>query len=154
MKKDKFLTGIIVAIVLLMVLAIALFFMRQSQAGYLDESSPEGVVHNFIYAIQQKDYEKAYSYVFDSKNKPEFSDFRQFFIYNRMDDYGIQIGETRLYDLDQFADVSISIIEGSNGPFDMGYRSQVFATLRLQEGVWRIEQLPYQLWSWDWIHYP
>ena len=60
MKQDRFLTGILIGIGVLIVISVALFFMRKdSQLTYLDDTKPENVVHNYAVAVYKKDYDKA-----------------------------------------------------------------------------------------------
>ena len=55
MKNDRFLVGIISFIGLLMVLAVVLFFVRQEPQDYGPEDSPQGVVRNYVLALQGGD---------------------------------------------------------------------------------------------------
>ncbi|MGE5139312.1 MAG: hypothetical protein ACM3JD_07620 [Rudaea sp.] len=59
---DRFLLGIVAAIVLLVALAFALVRLRP-QPGYVSEGQPEGVVQNYILAMQQQDLARAYGYL-------------------------------------------------------------------------------------------
>ncbi len=59
---DKFLTGIVVAVVLLVGAAFAVALLRPKPV-YRSEDAPEGVAHNYLLALQQGDYERAYGYL-------------------------------------------------------------------------------------------
>ena len=59
---DKFLIGIVAGVVLLVVLAFVIAFLRPAPA-YQSDTTPEGVAHNYLLALQQKDYARAYSYL-------------------------------------------------------------------------------------------
>ncbi len=59
MKQDKFLTGILIGVGALILLALGLFFTRQDKREYIADNVPEGVAHNYVLAILNKDYEKA-----------------------------------------------------------------------------------------------
>ena len=65
MKQDRFLTGILIGIAVLVVIALAVFFLRQGSQSYISEDAPEGVVHNYVLAVLNDDYEKAYGYLAD-----------------------------------------------------------------------------------------
>src|SRR5215207_10559593 len=80
MKQDRFLTGILIGIGLLVVLALAVFFTRKDTQTYVSDDTPEGVVHNYVVAVLNKDYEKAYGYLADLENKPTYEEFRDAFI--------------------------------------------------------------------------
>ena len=55
---DKFLIGIVGGIVLLVVVVFIVVLLRP-EPEYLDEDTPEGVVHNYLLALQKGEYERA-----------------------------------------------------------------------------------------------
>ena len=55
MKQDKFLTGILIGIGVLILLALGLFFTRQDKREYVADATPDGVVHNYVLAVLNKD---------------------------------------------------------------------------------------------------
>lgn len=59
---DKFLIGIVVTIILIVVAAFVVTLTRP-QETYQPDDSPENIVHNYLLAVQQDDYERAYSYL-------------------------------------------------------------------------------------------
>jgi hypothetical protein len=61
-KTDRFLIVIVAGIVLLVAVTL-IVSLRQPAATYQPEDTPEGVAHNYILALQQKDYERAYGYL-------------------------------------------------------------------------------------------
>ena len=70
MKQDRFLTGILIGIAVLIVAALVVFFTRRDAGSYAAESTPDGVVHNYVLAILNKDYTRAHSYLADLDNSP------------------------------------------------------------------------------------
>ena len=60
MKQDRFLTGILIGIGILIIAALAVFFVRKDSQTYVPDDVPEGVVHNYVVAVLNKDYEKAF----------------------------------------------------------------------------------------------
>ena len=68
MKQDRFLTGILVGIAVLVATALVVFFIRQDTQSYVAEDAPEGVVHNYVLAVLNDDYEKAYGYLAELDN--------------------------------------------------------------------------------------
>src|SRR5690242_10761462 len=98
MKQDKFLTGILIGIGLLIVLALALFFTRQGKTEYVADAAPEGVVHNYVVAVMDKDYEKAYTYLADLENKPSYEEFRNSFLNGMVNpaDTGLEVGKAEI----------------------------------------------------------
>ncbi len=59
MKQDRFLTGILIGIAVLIVIALAFFFSRQNTQTYVSEDTTDGVVNNYVLALLNKDYPKA-----------------------------------------------------------------------------------------------
>lgn len=59
---DRFLIGIVAGVILLVVVAFAVAFLRPKPA-YQPEDTPEGVAHNYLFALQQQDYARAYGYL-------------------------------------------------------------------------------------------
>jgi hypothetical protein len=59
---DKFLIGIVAGIILLVVVALGVALNRPKPTFQADDT-PEGVAHNYLLAIQQEDYERAYGYL-------------------------------------------------------------------------------------------
>jgi len=59
---DKVLIGIVVGIVLLIVVALVVT-MNRPEAGFVADDNPEGVVNNYLFALREEDYERAYSYL-------------------------------------------------------------------------------------------
>lgn len=59
---DKFLIGIVAAVALLVVVTFTVAFLRP-EPTYQSDDTPEGVAHNYLLALQQEDYERAYGYL-------------------------------------------------------------------------------------------
>jgi len=151
MKQDRFLTGILIGIGVLIVIALFVFFTRKDTQTYIPEDVPEGVVHNYVLALLNKDYEKAYGYLADLENKPTFDEFRQAFLSREVnpDDSGVEIGESEISK--DVATVEIWRIYSPNDPFSTGYRNYESAELLLQNGQWKLTSMPtYYLWSYNW----
>jgi hypothetical protein len=153
MKNDKFLIGIIVGIVLLVVVAIVLVLTRGQDEDYVPDDSPAGVVHNYFLALQRKDYERAYGYLADDlKSKPDLDKFiRDMDTQRYGSEASLQIEETRLGDVHSQVDVSITTYSGG-GIFDSGsYTSPDTAHLRVNAtGAWKLISFPYPYWGYDW----
>lgn len=157
MKQDKFLTGILIGIGVLVVAAVALFFVRQSSLDYVNDDTPEGVIHNYLLALNRENYEKAYSYLADKEDKPSFAHFRQTIStdYAYRSDIGVKILDTDTYkgEGSDEAVVQLSISYASSDPiFRSGYSSNNSATLEKQNGEWKITMMPYDFWGWDWYN--
>jgi len=149
MKNDRFLLGILIGIGLLVALTLGLFFLRQQQPNYKAEDTPAGVVHNYITAVELRDYERAYTYLAERTDKPTFEVFRQAFL-TQMDPQSasVQVGEAFISGQD--ASVQVSLLHVNNGLFSSTWSEQMTATLVLQDGAWKLTNGPYPYWFWDW----
>jgi hypothetical protein len=150
MKQDRFLTGILLGIAVLVLLALAVFFIRRDDLVYVDESTPQGVVQNYIVALQKQDYEKAYTYLADLENKPTYQQFRESFFNNYVSPTGVGVEILQTETSDDLATVGLSIIYNQRGLFESSSRYVETARLVRQAGAWKIKQMPYQLWAFDW----
>ena len=150
MKQDKFLTGILIGIGALILLALGLFFLRQDKRDYVAETSPDGVVHNYVLAVLNKDYQKAYGYLADLKNKPTYEEFRQSFFNGVVNpgDVGVEVGSVEINGAE--AVVSLSVYYSNSDPFSSRYASQDRALLVKQNGEWKLNSMQYNFWSYNW----
>jgi hypothetical protein len=150
LKLDRFLIGILVGIGVLVIAALLLFFMRRGEAKYVDEITPQGIIQNYVLALQKKDFEKAYGYLAEEEGKPEFGQFRDSFIssfdsYNRA---GLTFGTSS--ETGETAFVTVSIQQNYGGPFNEMSRSHESVDLTKQNGNWKIRRFPYPFWGYDW----
>lgn len=150
MKQDRFLIGILIGIGVLVVAALVVFFTRKDNLTYVSDATPEGVVQNYVVALHKRDFDKAYGYLANLPNKPSPDMFRSSFINHTVDptNAGLEIGKSEISA--KTASVSLGIIVGPNDPFSSGYRNSEYAQLVLQDGAWKIKQLPYNFWAYDW----
>jgi len=61
-KSDKILIWIVGGIVLLVIAAFAIALVKPKPT-YMADESPDGVAFNYLFAVQQGDYDRAYGYV-------------------------------------------------------------------------------------------
>jgi hypothetical protein len=150
MKQDRFLTGILIGITVLIIAALAIFFTRKDNLNYVSDDTPAGVVQNYVVAIHKHDYERAYSYLANLPNRPSVDLFRKAFLNHLVDptNVGLEIGKTEISGTS--ATVSLGIIFNPNDPFSNGYRNTDFAQLVNQNSAWKINQLPGSFWAYDW----
>lgn len=158
MGRDRFLTGILIGIAALVVLALVLFFVRQGQTGYTDDSTPAGVVQNYVLAIQQGDYEHAHGYLAEHSGKPSLLKFRepfQSYMGQAVRDVAVEIGETTLDEGGQTATVQMVFLRGSGGDiFGSTTREFQSAALVRQGSAWKIRSIPYPFWDYSWEYLP
>ncbi len=151
MRQDRFLTGILIGIALLIVAALIVFFSRRDQGNYVAENTPDGVVHNYVLAVLRKDYQKAYGYLADLDNKPTYAQFRQAFAVGRLSpgSNGVKIGATTVTAND--ATVEVDMVNAPSDPFSSGDTNIGSAQLVKQNGAWKISSMPmYNLWDYSW----
>src|SRR5687768_11828294 len=151
MRQDRFLTGILVGIAVLVVIALAVFFLRRGSQSYISEEAPEGVVHNYVLAVLNDDYKKAYTYLADLDNKPTYEQFRDAFIKGMVnpDDAAVDIGRSEI--TGDTASVEVAIVYNPTDPFSTGYRDVQRAVLVKQDGAWKLSSMPtYYFWDYSW----
>lgn len=151
MKNDRFLTGILVFIGMLVVASVALFFFRNRTPVYGLEDSPEGVVYNYTVALTLRDYQRAWSYLVENEGRPTFAAFQQAFLIRQIDPgaAALQVGRAQILP-DGSAWVSLTVQYPGSGIFNNGSSSTDKATLVRQNGAWKITYLPYPFWGFDW----
>ena len=150
MKQDRFLLGIVIGIGVLAVVALGLFFMRQDTQVYLTTNTPEAVVHNYVLALTNSDYEKAYGYLADLEHKPTYAEFRQSF-FNRMvnpEGVGVDVGKSEVNGDE--ATVEITLMYSSSDPFSNNYNNTDRAQLVRQNGEWKLSSMTYNFWDYNW----
>ena len=155
MKQDRFLTGILVGIGLLVVVALAVFFTRKDSQTYVPDDTPEGVVHNYVLALLKKDYEKAYGYLADLDHKPTHDEFRKSFLNGIVNpnNGAVDIGTSET--TRDEASVEVTMINNASDPFSTGYRDTQRAILVKQNGAWKISSMPtYYFWDYSWYQAP
>ncbi|MBW8012441.1 MAG: hypothetical protein FVQ83_14595 [Chloroflexi bacterium] len=141
---DKFLIAIVVGVIILAAAAIGVALM-QSEAAYLSDDTPEGVTHNYLLAIQNEDYERAYSYLSpDLIEYPEdVIEFKRdinlnLFIFRQNTSNTIEILSSSIYG--ENADVEVRETSFHQGDFFDSYRStnNFVITLTIIDGEWKI----------------
>lgn len=151
MKQDRFLMGILIFIALLVVVALALFIVRDKQPSYGAEDTPQGVLFNYVVALQVHDYQRAYGYLAEQDGKPSYNAFHQAFLARQLDPStsALQIGNVQMLDNGD-AWVNVTIQNAGNGLFNNGWSNTDKGTLVEQNGAWKITYLPNPFWGWDW----
>ena len=154
MKQDKFLTGILIGIAVLILLALGLFFLRQERREYVAEDTPNGVVHNYVLAVLNKDYQKAYTYLAELPSKPTYEEFRSAFFNGLVSptDVGMTIGDVDINENE--AIVTLSLYYSNSDPFSGRYSNNDSALLIKQNGKWKLHSMPYNFWNYSWYQLP
>ena len=151
---DKYLIGIVVGSI---VLVITSMFMVQSmpEPSYKDGVSPESVAHNYLLALHQDDYVRAYSYLsMQLDGYPQTADEFEDLVLNNSWDFRIDDNDnvqTEVIEVDIEDDRARVLVREttfySGGIFSDGYDSSTFRmTLRLDNNVWKIRSAS-RYWS-------
>jgi len=151
MKQDKFLVGIISGIVLLVAIALLVFFTRQEIVKeYQAEDQPRGVVFNYLLALDRGEFDKAYGYVSEIPGKPTLAQFRQIMAMNKSQFMTNAVDVTEQSIDGEMAYVYMVTTMPGGGLFNEGYKTTENATLELVGGNWRIISMPYLYWAYEW----
>ncbi len=150
MKQDWALWAFLGVVVLLIALSLGLFLVRDGDQVYGTEASPEGVVRNYVLAIHQGDYQRAYGYLQESDGNPTYPTFRATFADSNSNirDTGVQILSTE--QTGEEAIVQLAIIRGGTEPFERTWSESNEAWLIRQQGDWKLSYFPYPYWGWEW----
>ncbi|OJX38861.1 MAG: hypothetical protein BGO78_11610 [Chloroflexi bacterium 44-23] len=154
MKNDRFFNGILIGIAAIIVIAIAAFFIRQQSNKLMTDNSPAAAVNNYVVYLYQQDYEQAYKYLADLENKPLLAQFRQSFTSYNQDIGSVSIKLNETSQDANSATVYLTIIRQAGGLFSEPYRDSQPAQLILQNGEWKISNMPYPFWDYSWYQKP
>ena len=154
---DRFLIGIVAGVIALVVIAFAVAYLRPAPA-YRAGSEPADVAHNYLLALQQGDYERAYGYLLPSlpgypDSAEAFAEHTRKYTWNiRPDDLSatLQVEDARL--TGNRATVRVRETRfNQNGLFQSEqYQSTFEVRLLRSQGVWRISGADsFWVWCWD-----
>lgn len=143
---DKFLIGIVAAVVILVVAVLAIALLRPNEMSYQPDDTPEEVANNYLLALHLEDYDRAYGYL--SPTLPGYPDnldaFERNVEGNRWS-FGYRDDEVSLAVdvVDVSGDKAKIVVRRTTfsrgGLFDSGQYSSTFEmTLRLEEGTWKV----------------
>jgi hypothetical protein len=143
-RSDKYLAAIAIGVVLLVGISLVIVATRP-KPSYQPENSPEAVVHNYLLAVVQEDYERAYGYLSHQipgypRTVQEFSrdihDYSWVFRTNSNTDLAVEGSRTE----GQRAAVTVRETRFYQG--DLFYSNQRIDTfdveLELENGIWKI----------------
>jgi hypothetical protein len=155
---DKYLIGIVIGIVLLIVITVIVVLTRP-EAEYRSDDSPEAIVHNYLLAIKETDYDRAYGYISpDIDEYPE--DLEAFieivenepWIFGQRSDSVLEIQSFRGSG-DKTTVKVLETIYDSGGIFGSGHYDRYFdMKLHWENDEWRLvdgDQYWYRCWDED-----
>jgi len=141
MKSDKLLVWIVVVIAMLAAAAVTINSFRD-EATYINENTPEAVVHDFVLAIQKEEYKKAHGFVLSDI---KYEEFMEYSVINTNVEYGIIVESSEILD-QETAIVWYLVVNESQSFVESSYSYTESATLIIEEdgGDWKISQMyPY-----------
>jgi hypothetical protein len=149
LKRDFPLILLLVVIGGLVVGAIAVYIVKQPTQDYRPEDTPAGVVYNYVLALYQADYRRAFGYLAEFDGKPDDLRFQVAFLSGELDlaQVSIRVGDAHILDGQALVEVRVN---RESGPFGKSWQEKTFAELVLEEGAWKILWMPYPYWNWDW----
>lgn len=162
-RQDRFLLLILGGILVVVALALGVFFARQGGPVYGPEDTPQGVLQNYIIALSRGELERAFQYVAGPPGTqvadgdkfpglPDWPGFRQFFlteVSGQLANTGLQIGQVVFQEADTIT-LSVTVLHTSGTLFDSVGREIQQVQLVRQEGAWKITRAPYPFWSYAW----
>ncbi|MCU0487425.1 MAG: hypothetical protein MUE67_00575 [Anaerolineales bacterium] len=148
LKQDRFLLILLLALGGLVVSAVVLFFVRSGEQEYGPTDTPEGVVRNYILALQKGDYPTAYSLLALDADLPSLEQFENGLLAQRQtfDSLSVRLGTA--VQAGQTAMVRLIVLHTSGGPFQDTWQDETSVTLRLDAaGDWKITAAPWPFWA-------
>jgi hypothetical protein len=138
---------VIVGIIGLLVAAVLiLFFVRRNSQAYQPEDTPEGVLHNYVLALNLEDYEKAYGYIALSDFKPDLAEYKREMAAKRPQLLQTSIRILSVQIEENQAEITLSTTREEVEPFEQPRSYNQKAMLIFQDGAWQLAQMPYFLW--------
>ncbi|MDJ0752167.1 MAG: hypothetical protein QNJ45_01510 [Ardenticatenaceae bacterium] len=155
--RDWFLISIVIGIAVVVVAGLVLALRGSEPLDYVSDDDPEGVAFNYLLAIQQKDYDRAYGYLAaDLPSRP--ADAGQFFddLQNSWDCSSERLEQSgfRVDDSEVFTDRAVVFVEQTvftSGDLfgSSSYTNRYTVNLIKEPAGWRINNSD-QCWSFDW----
>lgn len=147
MKQDRFLIAIVSVVVLLVIAAVTVFFLRSGKQTYRPDDTPQGIVYNYLLALERGDYQRAFGYLADDQNKGTFDDFQNAYLTQQRSIANIAVNIGSADRTGDKATVILTLVHSGNGPFGGGWRETGTAVLTQDlSGEWKISNMPYPFW--------
>ena len=153
---NRLLIAIVIGAVILVGIAIGVTLL-QPEPDYLTDDTPEGVAHNYLFALEKGEHERAYSYL--SPTLPGYPiDVETFtegiehysYLFSLGEDTSFRIGNVK--STDNSASITINETTFYSGDiFGSNEYTRTFKMkLRLEDGEWKVvESDKYFVWCWE-----
>jgi hypothetical protein len=142
----KFLIGIVIGIVLLVIITFSVVMLRP-EPTYQDDTTPDGAAHNYLLAIQNQDYERAFAYIPEQYRYPEDADDMATTIeknsweFDTDGDFSLAVESTRMRGEEQALVTVRKTTFYNNGLFSSGQSTRTFTVrMMLEDGAWKVKE--------------
>lgn len=141
MKGSQRMLILIVAGVILLVIVAFVAVLRRPPPEYTDDDSPEGVVHNYLLALQRREYERAYGYLSPALQTGDLVDFIEAvesdaWRFDIGSNVALAVSDSQL-SADNAARVEVQMTVSHNELFGSGQNTRTFDMfLRRVDGRW------------------
>jgi hypothetical protein len=152
---NRLLIGIAIGAVVLIAIALGVTLLQPKQ-DYLPEDTPDGVAHNYLFALDEREYQRAYSYLSDTL--PGYPENLDVFTESIEDSSWFRVDRDSIFRIerdnsrDNFATITIQETEFYSGDiFGSNEYSRDFKMkLQLENGEWKITDSDrYFPWCWQ-----
>lgn len=140
----KFLIGIIIGIVLLVIVAFSVVLLR-SEPTYQDDTTPDGAAHNYLLAIQNQDYERAFTYIPEQYPNPKDAEDMAYTIaqdlgrFDMDSDFSLAVESVKMRGDERAVVTMRKTTFYNSGLMGSGQYTRTFTlTMRLEEGIWKV----------------
>jgi len=141
---NKFLLIIVISIVLLIIAAF-LAVTLQPDPTYQDDITPDGTAHNYLLAIQQKNYERAYSYIPTDYPYPKNADDMRDditdnnWLFDIGDDFSLVVESAEIHGDGEATVIVRKTTFHNNGLMGSNQSTRTFTLTLIQEnGSWKV----------------
>lgn len=140
----KFLLGIVIGIVLLVIVAFSVVLLRP-KLSYQDDSTPDGAAHNYLLAIQNQDYERAFMYIPEQYPNPKNAEDMAYTIgkdswrFDTSSDFSLAVESVRMRNDDEAVVTVRKAMFYNSGLLGSGQSSRTFTLdMQLEDGIWKV----------------
>lgn len=152
MQSSSRVANIIVSVLAIGILIfLVMLFIKQNQAEYLPDDQPNNIVNNYILSLVKSDYKKAYAYLAESTEKPNFTVFQNGISENKkeINNANVTIGEV----IQEGQTVTVQLNIRQNYEKSLLVDPDLYnkyAQLIWENDSWKITSMPEPYWSEEW----
>ena len=140
----KFLIGIVIGIVLLVIVTFSVVLLRP-EPTYQDDTTPDGAAHNYLLAIQDKDYEQAFTYIPEKYRYPEDAEDMAITVegdswrFETDSDFSLAVESSRMRDEEHAVVTVRKTTFYNNGLMGSSQSTRTFTLdMKWEDGIWKV----------------